>query len=71
MHERTFTRLPHCEFAVPDYGTPAGVSDCGEPAVYKVEWSVSEEDASGCLYVCEKHAQEIEANELQEEEQCN
>lgn len=47
--------LHTCEFPVPSSGTPTLEDDCGEPAIYKVYWTLENGTNVGKMRVCQEH----------------
>ena len=55
---------PSCQFGVPWSYNEDGVTDCGEPAIYKVWWDNLGKDF---ILVCQEHLDEILKQEKENE----
>jgi len=47
--------LHECQYPVLDSGSPDLEGDCGEPAMYRVYWTLEDGTDAGEMLVCQKH----------------
>ena len=57
-----YEALGYCQYGVHDPGKASGVSDCQEPALWKVWWTDHDE-----MFLCQEHFDLIKEAEEKEE----
>lgn len=57
-----YEALGHCQYGVNDSYTPEGVSDCQEPALWRVWWGKTGDE----LLMCQEHFDKVKEAEERE-----